>query len=86
MEVRNEIDRRFNEDELKDLCFELRVDYEDLKGGRKTDKVRELVTQMDRIDRIDDLLENCKKKRPDGKWPAPPLAQMSSKRPSGIEW
>jgi hypothetical protein len=78
VEVRNEIDRCFNEAELKDLCFELGVEYENLEGARKTDKVRDLVTQMERMQKMDALLEACKRKVPRGRWPTAPPVQMSS--------
>ena len=38
----------FNESELKDLCFQLQIDYENLAGSAKPDKARELIAYFDR--------------------------------------
>jgi hypothetical protein len=45
----------FNLEELKDLCLELRVKYEDLEGGTLTSKARELALLMERHGRLVDL-------------------------------
>jgi hypothetical protein len=37
---------RFNEEELRDLCFDLSVDYESLVGQGKAGKARELISYM----------------------------------------
>ena len=47
----------FSESELRDLCFDLRVDYESLPGEGKGDKARELVTYSERHGRIFELSE-----------------------------
>lgn len=54
-----------DESELRDLCFfEIGVDYEDLPGQSKQDKVRELIKYCERHDLIDTLSVYCKKARP----------------------
>ncbi|NHZ72554.1 MAG: SAVED domain-containing protein [Aquificales bacterium] len=65
------IDRHFNESEMRDLCFRLNVDYEDLEGQGKRDKVRELVTWMDRHGRLPDLTTLADQQRPQVKWRDP---------------
>lgn len=53
----------FNETELRDLCFDLQVDYESLPGQGKRDKARELVAFMERRERIDEFLLLCYQRR-----------------------
>jgi internalin A len=59
---------RLNDDELRTLCFELRVDYENLGGRSKTGKARELIDYLDRRHSIPDLIEVGKRLRPDIPW------------------
>ncbi|MCL4261641.1 MAG: WD40 repeat domain-containing protein [Anaerolineae bacterium] len=54
----------FSENELRDLCFELRIDYEDLPPGGKPDKARELVQRCERERRLPELLEAVLRERP----------------------
>lgn len=56
---------RFSQPELRTLCFDLGVDYDDLPGEGKSNKARELVTYMRRRDRLDDLAEAVQRARPD---------------------
>jgi len=69
------LNRRFNQTELRDLCFHLRsrvdgsVDYDNLAGETKADKARELVAYLDRRCLIPKLLEIGKKLRTDISWP-----------------
>lgn len=56
---------RFSRSELKELCFELHVDYEELAGDTKKDKARELVIYMENRERLDDLTTTINKLRPD---------------------
>jgi hypothetical protein len=87
VEVADMIDRFFNEGELKDLCFRIGVDDEDLPGGCKKDKVRELVRHCDRTRTMAVLLEKCRIKRPAETWPTAPSPRMSSKREtSEMNW
>jgi Effector-associated domain 7 len=39
---------RFNDSELRTLCFNLGVDYDVLQGSGKSDKARELIIYLDR--------------------------------------
>ncbi len=66
------IDRAFNDSELRDLCFQLKVNYEDLAGSGKREKARELVTLMDRHGRLPDLITLTSQLRPKIKWQDPP--------------
>ncbi len=54
----------FNESELRDLCFNLGIDYENLPGVSKPDKARELVVYFQRRDQLANLISVCQKLRP----------------------
>lgn len=54
----------FNENELRDLCFDLAVDYENLPPGGKKDKVRELILYFHRRRRLTYLVTVFTEKRP----------------------
>ena len=63
------LDTRFNKSELRQLCFHLDLEYEDLPGSGKADKVRELVLYMERRDHLIDLFTAIQRLRPDIIWP-----------------
>jgi hypothetical protein len=54
----------FGENDLRDLCFDLRLDYENLAGQAKKDKARELVIHFDRRNRINVLVTAFREARP----------------------
>jgi hypothetical protein len=62
------VERYFNESELQDLCFRLEVNFEDLGGLGKRDRVRELVMLLDRHGRLSDLTALTRQLRPKIKW------------------
>ena len=62
------INEQFNEEELRDLCFELGVDYENLPAGSKANKARELVTYFARRQQIPDLTAALHDRRPHTPW------------------
>lgn len=52
----NEIlNSKFNESELQNLCFMLEIDYENLAGVTKLDKVREIILYCERFDKALEL-------------------------------
>lgn len=59
----------FNDDELRDLCIDLKFDYEDLPPVGKSGKIRELILLFEKNGRIPDLINACKKERPAENWP-----------------
>ncbi|MBE2222031.1 MAG: HAMP domain-containing histidine kinase [Anaerolineae bacterium] len=67
--LRQLIIRYFNIEELKTLLFDIAVDYEELRGESKSDKVRELITFLQRRDRLDELLAKLAVERPGIQWP-----------------
>lgn len=58
----------FNEQEIRDLCFELSVDYEDLGGEGKSARARELTLLLERQGRLQDLEKMCRELRPAVAW------------------
>lgn len=54
----------FDASEMRDLCFELDVDYENIFGNKKSDKARELVRHMERRGQIFLLYHQVKRIRP----------------------
>jgi Effector-associated domain 7 len=64
----------FNADELRELCFDLGVDYDSLPGEGKTDKARELVwffVNPKRKRDLDELIRVCNRLRPKAPWNIP---------------
>jgi tetratricopeptide (TPR) repeat protein len=58
----------FNEEELRTLCLDLDIDYDDLPSEGKVSKARELIAYLDRRGRIPELIEVGRKQRPDLVW------------------
>lgn len=62
----------FDEEELKDLVFDLEFDFEDLPASiGKSGKVLELVRIFEKNGRLNDLIEAAQEYRPHAEWPDP---------------
>jgi WD40 repeat protein len=59
----------FSMQELKSLCFNLVVDFDELGGEGKSEKARELVAFIQRRDRLADLTRALVNERPGISWP-----------------
>ncbi len=57
----------FDDGELRDLCFELKIAYDDLPGTGKKDRARELVAFCERHDRTADLIGAILRLRPNAR-------------------
>jgi tetratricopeptide (TPR) repeat protein len=66
--LRQILNEHFNEGELRTLCFDLGVDYDNLPGGGKADKARELVAYLQRHSRLSELIEIGEQQRTDIPW------------------
>jgi hypothetical protein len=64
-QLREILSSRFNLEELRTLCFDLDVDYENLSGEGLTAKARELVAFLENRGRLSALIEWMKQGRPD---------------------
>ncbi|MBE2197392.1 MAG: hypothetical protein IAE79_02200, partial [Anaerolinea sp.] len=74
----------FNEEDLKTLCLSLGVDYDDLPATGRGNKARELVTHLERRDRLDELRMAVTAARPNAVWPvATPVATQPQAAASG---
>ncbi len=67
-QLRQKLDEHFNKDELKLICFDLGVDFDNLAGDSKAIKAMELVALMEREQKIADLVSACKRYRPKVVW------------------
>ena len=67
-ELVNKIKERFSVVELKELFFRLTVDYEDLPGTTRQEKIIELVKYCERHDKLEILVNHCSELRPHVKW------------------
>jgi XTP/dITP diphosphohydrolase len=68
--LRQLILRYFNKSELRDLCFDIGLDPEDvLPDATKKEQVRELILYCDRHTLMPDLLTTCRALRPNADWP-----------------
>ncbi len=63
-QLRQKIEEHFNEEELRLLCFELGLEFENLGGRGKVANVVELVSWARRQGRISDLMAAVKQARP----------------------
>jgi hypothetical protein len=64
-QLRRILETRFNDDELRALCFDLRVDYENLPGATKAAKAIEIITYFERMNQVGLLMRSVKELRPD---------------------
>jgi hypothetical protein len=67
----------FNDAEIRDICFNLNIDYEDLSGSGKSGKIRELISFCERRVGIQHLYAMVKKKRPKVEWDKIPARRKS---------
>jgi hypothetical protein len=58
----------FDDDELRTLCFELQVEYADLPSPSRKGKARELITYLERRDRLHKLIAIGQAMRPNAPW------------------
>jgi DNA-binding NtrC family response regulator len=60
--LRRTLEEKFDLEEIQDLCFDLDIDFDDLRGERK--KTRELVLYCQRHDRLEQLATRMAELRP----------------------
>ena len=63
--LREILAKRFDAEELKNLCADLDVPFDDLAGEGHAAKARELVAYLDSRDRLNRLRKSIRQKRPD---------------------
>jgi hypothetical protein len=68
IKLRENMYNAFTRSELRDVCFDMDVDYESLSGDTKGDDVRELIALCERSGRINELITMCSKRRSNVSW------------------
>lgn len=61
----------FNIDELKDICFMLHIDYEEIETKTKSSMVREMILKLERLTQIAALKILVEHFRPEVNWDSP---------------
>jgi len=64
VQLRDDIVINFNEAELHQLCVQLELDYDALRGKTHRDRVSVLIGKLERDNRLPDLMEVMAQKRP----------------------
>ena len=62
--LRHALNQGFGEEDLRDLAFELAIDYDDLPGATRKAKARELVLHCRRHERLAELRQAILQQRP----------------------
>ena len=62
--LRQVLIENFSDQELRELCFDLDLNYEELSGTSIREKALELLTYFDRRGRLNELIKVCVKLRP----------------------
>jgi len=70
-DLRRKVATYFNDDEIKSLCFDLGIEYENLAGETREAKARELVTYCERTSQVSQLANRCRELRPSVDWRVP---------------
>jgi len=65
------IDQHFDREELRLLCFDLDVDYDNLRGETKATAAMDLVRRLHREKRLEELVDRARDRRPNVLWPTP---------------
>ena len=58
----------FSENDLENICFDMSIDYGNVKGDTKDAKIRELMLQCEREGRLIEFIEFCKQERKNVDW------------------
>ena len=66
--MRHNLNDYFSESELRELCFDLDVPFEDLDGRNKRDKALALIKYLERRGRLSELIALCRDLRPNVEW------------------
>lgn len=54
-ELKKILQASFEVKDLRSLCFDLKVDYEELEGATKTEKIQSLITFLEHRGRLNEL-------------------------------
>ncbi|MCB8943408.1 MAG: tetratricopeptide repeat protein [Ardenticatenaceae bacterium] len=79
VQLRDQIAKTFNLEELKAMAFELNLDWDELHGARKTIRIQDMITQLARNGRLAELIYLLRKKRPRKIWPKAPSPERQKR-------
>lgn len=68
-QLRQLLNKHFNLTELQDLCFFLNIDFQNLRGETKDEKIIALIYFLGRQKQLESLLTRCRESRPSATWP-----------------
>lgn len=68
IQLKDKINKHFSTSEFKELLFELGIDFDNIPGGTKIERIIELVNQLNNNDRLSELIAVCQKHRPNVIW------------------
>ena len=77
-QLRTQIEKHLDLEELRTLCFDLSIDYDSLRGEGKAAKIRELIALLRRTNRIPQLLAALGVIRPNVQWSAIQLVDANT--------
>ncbi len=66
--LHKQIDTYFSFSEVRTLCFNLGVDYENIPGDRRSAFIRNLVVSLAKQGRLQELVDNVREERPRVDW------------------
>ncbi len=67
-DLHKQIDQRFNLEEIRSLCFDLGVDFDNVAGEGKSARIRELILQLARRDELQRLIDQLRRERSNVNW------------------
>lgn len=66
--LHKQIDQLFNMEDIRSLCLELGIDFDNVAGEIKSGRIRELILQMARRDELRRLIDHLRLERPNAVW------------------
>ncbi|MCP4426814.1 MAG: hypothetical protein GY803_20190 [Chloroflexi bacterium] len=66
--LHKQIDKYFSFNEVKTLCFDLGVDYENIPGDMRSAFIRNLIVSMAKWNRLQELVDKVREERPFANW------------------
>ncbi len=73
--LRQQITNLFNLDDLRVLCLDIGIHYDDLRGDTISTKTASLLAYADRRGQLDQLIVSLQRERPSANWPMPNTLQ-----------
>ena len=63
------LNKHFSDGDLRILCVDMEIDYENIPGPAKIDKARELILYLQRYNRLEELIDYAQPMHPEADWP-----------------